>query len=571
MVEPARAGDPLILSFGAPGLPAGGGFGFVGRLRKLEGLLGRRFHRIHVRDPLQAWYLRGVAGLGADVAGTASALATVIDELRPSRVVTLGQAMGGYGAILFGRLLRADRVVAFGAPSKPGPADVPDGGMQGLAQLRSLADDGLLGPASDLAAAPARSIDAPQLRLHYGTRSDASADESENIDLLHARRFSALPGCRVTLHADAARGLVDHLRRAHELDALLLRELFEIDPARVHRRARPVLDDGWLQWIAENLLLDCSPESLISVMTANDIDPISARSALAEVEREPSYRAARSFASLAKKYESVLINQQRTSELHGHADRIERRHAVGREEFLDRHVAASRPLVLTGVMDDWPARHLWSPQHLKARYGEAQVQVQMARASDPRYEIRADAHRREVRLADYVDLVQAGASNDHYLTANNHALRSTALSGLLDDVGSLPPFCNRDALAGASHFWFGPAGTVTPLHHDTLMILHMHVVGRKRWRLVSPLYTPWLYNHEGVFSRVDLDAPDYERFPLLRKVQVHEVVVEPGETLFIPLGWWHQVSALDTCLSLSLTGFDFPNEFSYAMPALTHW
>lgn len=464
MVERARPGDALIVTFGSSPPHGLGGFDFVGRLRKLEGLLGSRFHRIHVRDPLQAWHLRGVAGLGSDVASTVSALAIERDELQPSRVVTLGQAMGGYGAILFGRLLRADRVVAFGAPSNLGLVAAGDrSDAPGLLALRSLADDGLLGPASDLAAAPSRGMDAIELRLHYGARHDPAADESENIDLWHARRFSALPGCRVTLHADAPRAGVEHLLRARELDALLLRELFEIDPSRVHCRPRPALDDGWLQWIAENRLLDCDADTLLGVMTANDIDPITARSALAEVEREPTYRAARSFVALAKKYESVLLNQQRTRDLGSDADRVERRHAIGREEFLDHHVAASRPLVLTGVMDDWPARDLWSPQHLKARYGDAEVQVQVARSADPRYELRVDAHRRQMKLADYVDLVQAGASNDHYLTANNHALRSTPLSGLPDDVGTLPPYCNRDGLAGASHFRFGPAGTVRRL------------------------------------------------------------------------------------------------------------
>ena len=49
-------------------------------------------------------------------------------------------------------------------------------------------------------------------------------------------------------------------------------------------------------------------------------------------------------------------------------------------------------------------------------------------------------------------------------------------------------------------FWFGPAGTVTPLHHDTLMLFHTQIVGRKRWRFISPLETPRLYNYFDVYS-----------------------------------------------------------------------
>jgi ribosomal protein L16 Arg81 hydroxylase len=47
------------------------------------------------------------------------------------------------------------------------------------------------------------------------------------------------------------------------------------------------------------------------------------------------------------------------------------------------------------------------------------------------------------------------------------------------------------------------------------------------------------------------------------------VVVEPGETLFVPLGWWHQVEALDTSLSISFTNLDVPNSFSWFHPVET--
>ena len=42
-----------------------------------------------------------------------------------------------------------------------------------------------------------------------------------------------------------------------------------------------------------------------------------------------------------------------------------------------------------------------------------------------------------------------------------------------------------------------------------------------------------------------------------------DVVVEPGETMFLPLAWWHQVTSLDKCISLSFTNMDFPNTFDF--------
>ena len=94
------------------------------------------------------------------------------------------------------------------------------------------------------------------------------------------------------------------------------------------------------------------------------------------------------------------------------------------------------------------------------------------------------------------------------MTANNEVLRRPEFAPLLADIGSMPPACDRAQLANRSSFWFGPAGTITPLHHDTIMLFHTQVVGRKRWRFISPLDTPSLYNHFEVYSPIDLDNPE---------------------------------------------------------------
>ena len=95
------------------------------------------------------------------------------------------------------------------------------------------------------------------------------------------------------------------------------------------------------------------------------------------------------------------------------------------------------------------------------------------------------------------------------------------------------------------------------------MLLHTQIVGRKRWRFVSPLSGPRVYNDFDVYSPVDFDKLDLARFPEAAKVKVLDVVVEPGETMFLPLAWWHQVSSLDRCISLSFTNLDVPNEFDF--------
>ena len=121
-------------------------------------------------------------------------------------------------------------------------------------------------------------------------------------------------------------------------------------------------------------------------------------------------------------------------------------------------------------------------------------------------------------------------------------------SGFLDPAGTDGRYVR---------LWFGPAGTVTPLHCDNRNVLFAQVQGRKHVRLIAPQFLSALANDRACYSAVDLDAVDYERFPAMRDVPVHEAVVEPGEFLFIPIGWWHAVRSLDVSMSLSFTNLCF--------------
>jgi hypothetical protein len=332
------------------------------------------------------------------------------------------------------------------------------------------------------------------------------------------------------------------------------------------------LPDDWRQWVAENRLRNCTPESMLETMAGAGIDRDHARDAIARIEADPVFRAARRMQQPQHKLESVAANMQKLWEAAPRYGVVEKRSSPSRDEFLERYVFGCRPVVLTDMARDWPAMTRWSPEDLKTRFGHVTVEIQDDRNADPKYEENKPAHRRKVPLGPFVDRVLAVTpTNDCYMTANNEALRLPELAPLLEDIGSLPAFCDRSKLGTCSSFWFGPAGTLTPLHHDTLMLFHTQVVGRKRWRLISPLETAKLYNFNSVFSPIDIDRPNLSRYPRFKDVVMLDVTVEPGETLFLPLAWWHHVTSLDVCLSMSYTNVDAPNHYIYQNPNIGNW
>ncbi|GAB4821348.1 hypothetical protein N2152v2_008394 [Parachlorella kessleri] len=103
--------------------------------------------------------------------------------------------------------------------------------------------------------------------------------------------------------------------------------------------------------------------------------------------------------------------------------------------------------------------------------------------------------------------------------------------------------------------WFGPPGTVTPLHTDPHHNLLCQVVGSKYLRIYTPEDTPALYPFtEGLTtnsSQVDLDSPDPRRFPAFASAPFRDCVLAPGQMLYLPPGWWHYVKALTTSFSVS--------------------
>ncbi|MCP3140878.1 cupin-like domain-containing protein [Pyxidicoccus sp. QH1ED-7-1] len=210
-------------------------------------------------------------------------------------------------------------------------------------------------------------------------------------------------------------------------------------------------------------------------------------------------------------------------------------------------------------MDGWPALERWQPQALAERYGHVEVEVMAGRESRADHDLEPDPCRTVMRFGEFIRrLLEGGPSNDLYLTARNFALERTELRTLLDDVRYPEGVLRRTQLAGAVKLWVGPAGTLTALHHDLGTVLFGQIAGRKRFRLIPSFQTQSLYSHREVWSQVDAEHPDLERFPAYGEADVLEDVVGPGEMLLIPAGWWHQVLALDVSVSITFQEFDVP-------------
>jgi hypothetical protein len=78
------------------------------------------------------------------------------------------------------------------------------------------------------------------------------------------------------------------------------------------------------------------------------------------------------------------------------------------------------------------------------------------------------------------------------------------------------------------------------------------VIGRKRVVLISPVYDSLLYKVPfSSFSLIDLEKPDYEKFPGLKYVEGYDFILQPGDALFMPGRYWHFNTYLEGGMAVS--------------------
>ena len=215
---------------------------------------------------------------------------------------------------------------------------------------------------------------------------------------------------------------------------------------------------------------------------------------------------------------------------------VERMDSLDREQFQEQYLRPRRPVVLTNLAAEWPAMERWTPAFWKETYGDLQVPVFDASFADP-----GANYMGRVATMPFGEYVERVLGEDADLRMFLYNMPSK-IPELKEDV-TLPTVADGFSKRFLFMF-FGCRGSVTPIHYDIDMshVFHTTFHGRKRITLFAPDESRRLNRHPfTVRSYLDPDKPDFEAFPRLEDAHGWEVVLEPGETLFMPSAYWHYV------------------------------
>jgi hypothetical protein len=234
-------------------------------------------------------------------------------------------------------------------------------------------------------------------------------------------------------------------------------------------------------------------------------------------------------------------------------DRVEN---ISSEDFKKNYFKPLKPLIITGLAKKWPAYSKWNWDFFKAVVGDQEVGIYNNLKSDAYTPVnKADDY---MKFGDYIDMIRKGPAEWRIFLFNlfEHA------PNLIQD------FCWPEKYSGGfvkkfPMLFTGGLGSVTHLHFDMDLsnIFHTQFIGKKRILLFPyqeqhKLYRkPWevlsLVNFEKYYDS-DKNKLDYERFPALRLARGYELILDHGETLFMPTGYWHHMEYLDSGFAMSL-------------------
>ncbi|XP_039049937.1 F-box protein At1g78280-like isoform X2 [Hibiscus syriacus] len=229
---------------------------------------------------------------------------------------------------------------------------------------------------------------------------------------------------------------------------------------------------------------------------------------------------------------------------------VERIENISAEQFHHEYDGI-KPVLLNGLADTWPARSAWTIDQLVPKYGDITFKISSSL---------------KMKFKDYVSYMKQQHDEDPLYIFDDKFGESAP--GLLKDY-TVPQIFQEDFFdvlekdRRPPFRWLviGPARSGASWHVDPALTSAWNTLlcGRKRWALYPPGTVPLgvTVNVDDDDGDISIDTPSslqwwLDFYPLLaNENKPIECTQLPGETIFVPSGWWHCVLNLETTIAVT--------------------
>ena len=228
---------------------------------------------------------------------------------------------------------------------------------------------------------------------------------------------------------------------------------------------------------------------------------------------------------------------------------------ISPQDFKNNYYLPKKPVVITGLARQWPAYEKWTWEYFKKIVGDKKVGLYNNVKSDAYTPINtADDYK---TFGEYIDMIQSGPAAWRIFLFNIFSHAPQLVKDFTWPEELMTGFVKKYPM-----LFTGGETSITHMHFDIDLshILHTQFAGKKRVLLFRHEEQYKLYRKPfEVLSLADFSnyyqgsgKPDYEKFPALKYATGYELIMEHGDTLFMPAGYWHHMEYLESGFAMSM-------------------
>lgn len=234
---------------------------------------------------------------------------------------------------------------------------------------------------------------------------------------------------------------------------------------------------------------------------------------------------------------------------------------IGGKDFYEQFSRKRRPVIFRGVTQKWKSTTHWKNEtYLLEKYSDVLFDVETGKVYDAALHTRQTMDMRQF-LSEY---------KKRTLYLDSPFPHTPMMADM--EVPLMLQCDETHRKISSMHLLFSNGNTSSPLHHDGYENFLSSFSGIKVAYLIEPKYGKELYvefveDFPGL-SPINPEAVDFVKYPLFNGVPYHKIVINPGDMLYIPQFWYHQVRSYHSpniAAAMWFSVFDIPNveDFGY--------
>lgn len=233
---------------------------------------------------------------------------------------------------------------------------------------------------------------------------------------------------------------------------------------------------------------------------------------------------------------------------------------ISPEDFKKNYYDTGKPVVLRNLAKQWPAYDKWTWAYFKEVAGDKKIAIYNNVKSDAYTPInKADDY---TTFGEYIDMISKGPAEWRIFFFNIFAHAPQ-----LKEDFTWPEDYVKGFLKSLPSLFAGGQGSITHMHFDIDLpnIVHTQFIGKKRVLLFPNEEQYKLYRKPfEVLSLADFSnyydpeksKIDTAKFPAVQLAKGYDVIIEHGDTLFMPSGYWHHMEYLESGFAMSLRAWN---------------